>query len=139
MTFYDFLIRHFKKRRKSCFFKSEKTKNTYSRTLTPTVHTAARYNAEFTAQQFRHVGRCEQGYKCKKRLFAFLKFWLRVLRFLNFFYFPNVFFIFLKNVGKVQSGKQINKKHFQNNSNEIAQYRRFHCQLKTTTVSAKLN
>jgi len=33
------------------------------------------------------------------------------------FYFPNVFFIF-KNVGKVQSGKQINKKHFQNNSNE---------------------
>jgi len=36
------------------------------------------------------------------------------LRFLTFFYFPN----FL-NVGKVQSGKQINKKHFQNNSNEI--------------------
>jgi len=33
------------------------------------------------------------------------------------FYFPNVFY--LKNVGKVQSGKQINKKHFQNNSNEI--------------------
>jgi len=37
--------------------------------------------------------------------------------------FLNVFFIFrtffyLKN-GKVQSGKQINKKHFQNNSNEI--------------------
>ena len=32
-----------------------------------------------------------------------------------FFYFSNVF----KNVGKVQSGKQINKKHFQNNSNEI--------------------
>jgi len=29
------------------------------------------------------------------------------------------FFLFLKNVGKVQSGKQINKKHFQNNSNEI--------------------
>ena len=25
----------------------------------------------------------------------------------------------LKNVGKVQNGKQINKKHFQNNSNEI--------------------
>ena len=35
----------------------------------------------------------------------------------NVFYFPNVFC--LKNVGKVQSGKQINKKHFQNNSNEI--------------------
>jgi len=42
----------------------------------------------------------------------------------TFFTFFNVFFIFqtffyLKNVGKVQSGKQINKKHFQNNSNEI--------------------
>jgi len=42
--------------------------------------------------------------------------------FLTFFYFPNVFFLFLKNVGKVQSGKQINKKHFQNNSNEIETY-----------------
>ena len=43
----------------------------------------------------------------------------------TFFTFFNVFFIFqtlflfLKNVGKVQGGKQINKKHFQNNSNEI--------------------
>ena len=36
--------------------------------------------------------------------------------FLTFFYFPNVFY--LKNVGKVQSGKT-NKKHFENNSNEI--------------------
>ena len=35
--------------------------------------------------------------------------------FLTFFSFPNVFY--LKNAGKVQSGKQINKKHFQNNSN----------------------
>jgi len=32
-------------------------------------------------------------------------------------FFSNVFFIF-KNAGKVQSGKQINKKHFQNNRNE---------------------
>jgi len=51
-------------------------------------------------------------------------------RFLRLFYFGHVFtffnvffifqtFLFLKNVGKVQSGKQINKKHFQNNSNEI--------------------
>jgi len=52
----------------------------------------------------------------KKRFFRFL--------FGRVFY---VFFIFQtffiqKNVGKVQSGKQINKKHFQNNSNEIAQY-----------------
>jgi len=45
------------------------------------------------------------------------------LRFLNFchvFTFFDVFFIFqtfLKNVFEVQSGKQINKKHFQNNSN----------------------
>ena len=40
------------------------------------------------------------------------------LYFFNVFYFPNVFYF--KNVGKVQqSGKQINKKHFQNSSNEI--------------------
>jgi len=36
------------------------------------------------------------------------------LRFLTFFIFQT-FFIFKKNVG----GKPINKKHFQNNSNEI--------------------
>jgi len=44
----------------------------------------------------------------------------------TFFYFGHVFNVFLfskrfyfkKNVGKVQSGKQINKKPFQNNSNE---------------------
>jgi len=52
----------------------------------------------------------------KKEFFTFFLFWSRFLR--CFFYFPNVF-LFLKNVGKVQSGKQINKKHFQNNSNEI--------------------
>jgi len=49
-----------------------------------------------------------------KTFFTFFLFWSR---FLTFFYFPNVFY--LKNVDKVQSGKQINKKHFQNNSNEI--------------------
>jgi len=50
----------------------------------------------------------------------------RFLRFilLTFFTFFSVFFIFQtflfkKNVGKLQSGKQINKKPFQNNSNEI--------------------
>jgi len=42
---------------------------------------------------------------------------VRFLRFLTFFHIPNVFY--LKNVGKVQSGKQINKKHFQNSINEI--------------------
>jgi len=34
------------------------------------------------------------------------------------FFIFRTFLVFLKNVGKVQSGKQINKKHFQNNSNE---------------------
>jgi len=51
----------------------------------------------------------------------------RFLRFFSFrsrFYVFNVFsfskrFFYLKNVGKVQSGKQINKKHFEDNSNEI--------------------
>jgi len=35
-----------------------------------------------------------------------------------FFIFQTFFFVF-KNVGKVQSGKPINKKQFQNISNEI--------------------
>jgi len=39
-------------------------------------------------------------------------------RFFTFFLFFKRFFYF-KKVGKVQGGKQINKKHFQNNSNEI--------------------
>ena len=41
-----------------------------------------------------------------------------VFTFLTFFLFSKRF-LFFKNVGKVQSGKQINDKHFQNNSNEI--------------------
>jgi len=41
-----------------------------------------------------------------------------VKTFLRFFLFSKLF-LFLKNVGNVQSGKQINKKHFQNNSNKI--------------------
>jgi len=53
-----------------------------------------------------------------KTFFYVFLFWSR-FTFLTFcFYFPNVFFIF-KNVGKVQSGKEINKKQFQSNSNEI--------------------
>jgi len=36
----------------------------------------------------------------------------------TFFLFSKLFY-FKKNVGKVQSSKQINKKHFQTNSNEI--------------------
>jgi len=51
-----------------------------------------------------------------------------VKKFFNVFLFRSCFYVFLtffpkrllfkKNVGKVQSGKQINKNHFQNNSNE---------------------
>jgi len=57
-------------------------------------------------------------HRCKKRFFTFFLFWSRFFLFLNALYFPNLFYL-KKNVGKVQSGKQINKKHFQNNGNEI--------------------
>ena len=56
--------------------------------------------------------RRHQTHRCKKN---FLRFYL--VTFLRFL-FSKRFFIF-QNVDKVQSGKQINKKHFQNNSNEI--------------------
>jgi len=60
----------------------------------------------FTA--FNEVGsETKHRPRCKKKFLRFL-FWSRFL----------TFFIF-KNVGKVQSGKQVNKKHFQNNNNEI--------------------
>jgi len=36
-----------------------------------------------------------------------------------FFLISKRFFYFSKNVGKVQSGKQINKKHLQSDSDEI--------------------
>ena len=48
---------------------------------------------------------------------VFLRFLFLFHVFKRFLYFQT--FLFLNNVGKVQSGKQINKKHFQNNSNEI--------------------
>ena len=55
-----------------------------------------------------------------KNVFNVFFYFGHVFTFLTFFYFPNVFFIFTKSVGKVWSGKQqINKKHFQNNSNKI--------------------
>ena len=59
---------------------------------------------------------CSAYHRCKKNVFTFfiLFTFVRFLRFL----FSKRFFI-LKNVGKVQSGKKINKKHFQDNSNEI--------------------
>jgi len=53
----------------------------------------------------------------KKRFFTFLVTFLKFLK--RFFLIFQTFFLFLNTVGKVQSGKQINKKHFQNNSNEI--------------------
>jgi len=49
-----------------------------------------------------------------KKVFTFFLFWSHFKRFL----FSIFFLLFLKNVGKVQSGKQINLKHFQNNSYE---------------------
>jgi len=53
-----------------------------------------------------------------------VKTFLRFLYFGHVFAFFNVFLFFKrffisKNVVKVQSGKQINNKHFQNNSSEI--------------------
>jgi len=52
-----------------------------------------------------------------KNVFNVFLFWSRFYVFNVFLIFQT--FLFLKNVGKVQSGKQINMKHFQNNSNEI--------------------
>ena len=56
------------------------------------------------------------GHRCKNVLYVFFILVTFFTFFNVFFNFRNVFY--LKNVGKVQSGKQINKKHFQNNSNE---------------------
>ena len=58
----------------------------------------------------RPSDRIDAAYRCKKRFFTFF----------NVFIFLQTFFI-LKKVDKVQSGKQINKKHFQNSSNETDQ------------------
>ena len=58
-----------------------------------------------------HPSLLPPNHRCKKRFYFFYFGYV-----FNVFYFPNVFFYFRKNVGKVQSGKQVNKK---NNSNEI--------------------
>jgi len=55
-------------------------------------------------------------HRCKN-VFKLFLFWTRFYVFYGFFIFQT--FFILKNVGKVQSGKHINKKHFQNNCNEI--------------------
>jgi len=57
-------------------------------------------------------------HRCKQTFFYVFLFWSRFYV-SNVFYIPNVFFILKKNVGTVHSDKQINRKHFQNNSNEI--------------------
>jgi len=49
------------------------------------------------------------GIDVKKHFLRFFYFCHVFLHFQRFFYFPNVF-LFLENVGKVQSGKKINKK-----------------------------
>jgi len=53
--------------------------------------------------------------RCKK----ILRFFILVTFFTFLTFFSQTCLFLKKNVGKVQSGKQINKKHFQNNSNEI--------------------
>jgi len=60
-----------------------------------------------------------RGINVKKRFLCFFFILDTFFTFFNVFLFSKRYFYFKKNVGKVQSGKQINKKHFQNNSNEI--------------------
>jgi len=55
--------------------------------------------------------------KTKKTFFTFFIL-VTFLRFSTFFYFPNVF-LFLKKRWQSSERQEINKKHFQNNSNEI--------------------
>jgi len=53
---------------------------------------------------------------CKKRFYVF--YFGHVFTFFKTFFLFSKRFSFFKNVGKVHSVKQINKKHFQNNSND---------------------
>jgi len=53
-----------------------------------------------------------------KNVFTFFFILITFLTFFDVLFIFQTFF-YLKNVGKVQSGKQVNKKHFQNYSNEI--------------------
>ena len=56
--------------------------------------------------------------------------------FFDVFLFPTRF-LFFKNVRKVQSGKQINKMHFQNNSNEIGLW--FICRIELQALAGIWN
>jgi len=58
-------------------------------------------------------------HRCKKTFFNVFFYFGHVFYVFKRFIFSKPFLFFKKNVGKVQSGKQINKKHFQNNGNEI--------------------
>jgi len=69
----------------------------------------------------RQLPHCLTGTIDVENDFYVFLFWSRFVRFFNVLFILQTFF-YLKNVGKVQSGKQINKKHFQNNSNEIETY-----------------
>jgi len=55
----------------------------------------------------------------KKTFWRFFYFRHVFLRFLKFFFIFQTFLLKKNVIGKVHSGKQINKKHYQNNSNEI--------------------
>jgi len=66
--------------------------------------------------RIRPLGTGIEYHRRKKTFFTFFIL-VTFLRFLRFLFSKR--FLFLENVGKVQSCKQINKKHFQNNSNEI--------------------
>jgi len=78
----------------------------------------ADHTTEFRHKQNTNKVGEERGviHRCKNVFYVFFYFG-HVFTFLTFFIFQRYFI--LKNVEKVQSGKQISKKHFQNNSNEI--------------------
>jgi len=67
------------------------------------------FAANLLAESTKQTTQKTIGLDVKKRFFYVFLFWSRFYRFL----FSKRFFLFLENVGKVQSDKQINKKHFQ--------------------------
>jgi len=79
--------------------------------------TVTRHKATCKAMKRSYYTRQHYTSNVKINFFTFFIL-VTFLTFFNVFLFSKRFFIF-KNVGKFQSGNQINKKHFQNNSNEI--------------------
>ena len=88
----------------------------------PSRHKCDELEESDTAAVSSCIRSCTEGrrtggrIRCKKR---FLTFFGHVFTFLRLLFSER---FLLKNAGKVQSGKQINLKHFQNNSNEIDQW-----------------